>query len=119
MQQITGEGIQVLVPRDAGLRKGARAGWTGGMYSIMRSVLATPHGRDLYGQRQVTIEPVFGQIKSNRALKRFQRRGRTACRSEWRLIAGHAERAQAPQPSTGRRETLTGGRPFAAGGSGH
>jgi transposase len=87
MQQIASEGIQVLVPPDAGLRKGARPGWTGGMYSFMRRVLATPHGRDLYRQRQVTIEPVFGQIKFNRALKRFQRRGRTACRSEWRLIA--------------------------------
>jgi hypothetical protein len=41
---------------------------------------------DLYRQRQVTVEPVFGQIKFNRAIKRFQRRGRAACRSEWRLI---------------------------------
>jgi transposase len=87
MQQIAGEGIPVLVPPDAGLRKGSRPGWTGGMYSFMRRVLATPQGQDLYRQRQITIEPVFGQIKFNRAIKRFQRRGRTACRSEWRLIA--------------------------------
>ena len=33
------------------------------------------------------IEPVFGDIKFNRKLDRFQRRGRAACRSEWRLIA--------------------------------
>jgi hypothetical protein len=57
------------------------------MYSFMRRVLATPAGHDLYRQRQITIEPVFGQIKFNRAIKRFQRRGRSACRSEWRLIA--------------------------------
>jgi transposase len=87
MQQIAGEGIPVLVPPDAGLRRGERPGWTGGMYSFMRRVLATPAGHDLYRQRQITIEPVFGQIKFNRAIKRFQRRGRTACRSEWRLIA--------------------------------
>jgi DDE family transposase len=87
MQQIAGEGIPVLVPPDAGLRRGERPGWTGGMYSFMRHVLATPHGHDLYRQRQITIEPVFGQIKFNRAIKRFHRRGRTACRSEWRLIA--------------------------------
>jgi transposase len=87
MQQIAAEGIPVLVPPDAGLRRGERPGWTGGMYSFMRRVLATPHGHDLYRQRQITIEPVFGQIKFNRAIKRFQRRGRTACRSEWRLIA--------------------------------
>jgi transposase len=87
MQQIASEGIPVLVPPDAGLRRGERPGWTGGMYSFMRRVLATPRGQELYRQRQITIEPVFGQIKFNRAIKRFQRRGRTACRSEWRLIA--------------------------------
>lgn len=87
MQQIASEGIEVLVPPDAGLRKGPRPGWNGGMYAFMRRVLATPAGRDLYRQRQITIEPVFGQIKFNRTIKPVQRRGRTACRSEWRLIA--------------------------------
>jgi hypothetical protein len=53
----------------------------------MRRVLATAHGRELYGQRQATIEPVFGQLKFNRQIRRFQRRGRAPCRSEWRLIA--------------------------------
>jgi transposase len=87
MQQLAGDGIPVLVPPDAGLRKGERPGWTGGMYSAMRRVLATPLGHELYRQRQITVEPVFGQIKFNRMINRFQRRGRTACRSEWRLIA--------------------------------
>jgi Transposase DDE domain len=87
IEQITDEGITVLVPPDGGLRKGARPGWTGGLYDAMRRVLATPEGRELYRQRQITIEPVFGQIKFNRAIKRFQRRGRTAVRSEWRMIA--------------------------------
>ena len=87
MQQLASEGIPVLVPPDAGLRRGERPGWTGGMYSFMRRVLATPAGHDLYRQPQITIEPVFGQIKFNRAIKRFQRRGKAACRSEWRLIA--------------------------------
>ena len=31
MQQIAGEGIPVLVPPDAGLRRGERPGWTGGI----------------------------------------------------------------------------------------
>jgi Transposase DDE domain len=87
MQQLASEGIQVLVPPDAGLRRGPRPGWTGGMYAFVRRVLATERGQELYRQRQITIEPVFGQIKFNRAIKRFQRRGRTACRSEWRFIA--------------------------------
>jgi hypothetical protein len=58
-----------------------------GLYDFMRRVLATLDGRALYRQRQITIEPVFGQIKFNRAIRRFQRRGRSACRSEWRFIA--------------------------------
>jgi len=32
------------------------------------------------------IEPVFGHTKFNRRIDRFQRRGRAATRSEWRLI---------------------------------
>jgi hypothetical protein len=52
----------------------------------MRRVLATPAGHDLYRHRQITIEPVFGQIKFNRGLDRFRRRGRGAVRTEWRLI---------------------------------
>jgi hypothetical protein len=52
----------------------------------MRRVLATDAGRALYRKRQGIIEPVFGHTKFNRRIDRFQRRGRAACRSEWRLI---------------------------------
>ncbi len=79
--------MQVLVPPDSGLREGARPGWDGGLYAFMRRVLATDHGRALYAKRKHSIEPVFGQIKANRRIDRFQRRGRAAVRSEWRLIA--------------------------------
>jgi Transposase DDE domain len=58
-----------------------------GLYDFMRRVLATPVGRAAYRTRQATIEPVFGQLKFNRQIRRFQRRGRAACRSERRLIA--------------------------------
>jgi transposase len=87
IEAVVSDGVQVLVAPDSSLRNGARPGWTGGLYDFMRRVLATPAGRALYRQRQVTIEPVFGQIKFNRVIRRFQRRGRAACRSEWRLIA--------------------------------
>jgi hypothetical protein len=53
----------------------------------MRHVLQTDRGRDLYAKRKLSVEPVFGQIKANRRLDRFLRRGRAAVRSEWRLIA--------------------------------
>jgi transposase len=87
IETVVSDGIQVLVSPDSSLRRGPRPGWTGGLYDFMRRVLSTPDGRALYRRRQATIEPVFGQLKFNRQMGRFQRRGRAACRSEWRLIA--------------------------------
>ena len=53
----------------------------------MRRVIATDGGGELYARRLGVVEPVFGQIKANRRIGRFQGRGRAAARSEWRLIA--------------------------------
>jgi transposase len=86
MDQIAARGTTVLIPPDAGKRKGARPGWDGGRYAFMRRVLETDAGRALYGKRQGMIEPVFANTKFNRRIDRFLRRGRAACRSEWRLI---------------------------------
>jgi DDE family transposase len=86
MEAIINRGRQVLIPPDAGKRKGARPGWDGGLYAFMRRVLNTDHGGGLYSKRQGMIEPVFAQTKFNRRIDRFQRRGRSAARSEWRLI---------------------------------
>ena len=52
----------------------------------MREQLASDEGKELYRQRQSIIEPVFAQTKYNRRIDRFQRRGLSACRAEWRLI---------------------------------
>jgi hypothetical protein len=52
----------------------------------MRRVLATPTRAELYRKRTAMIEPIFADTKFNRKIDRFQRRGRAACRSEWRLI---------------------------------
>ena len=87
MENVVSRGIQVLIPPDSGLRKSARPGWDGGLYAFMRRVLSTDHGKALYRQRQATVEPVFGQMKFNRRFDRFQRRGRSAARSEWRLFS--------------------------------
>jgi transposase len=86
MENIINRGIQVLIPPDAGKRKTARPGWDGGLYSFMRHVLDTDRGGGLYAKRQGMIEPVFGHTKFNRRCDRFLRRGRSAVRSEWRLI---------------------------------
>ena len=87
IERIVADGTQVLVPPDSGLRASARPGWEGGLYAFMRRVLSNEHGRELYAKRKLSIEPVFGQIKANRRIDHFKRRGRGAVRSEWRLIA--------------------------------
>jgi transposase len=86
MQALAADGITVLVPPDANKRQGTRPGWNGGFYAFMRRVLATPTGAALYRRRSGMIEPVFADTKFNRKSDRFLRRGRAACRSEWRLI---------------------------------
>jgi hypothetical protein len=57
------------------------------------------------------IEPVFADLKFNRKINRFQRRGRSAARSEWRLPAAthslltSTTTAQPPQrPENGLRD---------------
>jgi transposase len=87
MEKIVANGTQVLVPPDSDLKEKPRAGWTGGLYDHMRRVLKTELGHAIYRQRKQTIEPVFGHTKHNRRIDRFQRRGRAAALSEWRLIA--------------------------------
>jgi transposase len=87
MDNLAADGIPVLIPPDAGKRKGARPGWQGGRYEWMRKLLATDPGQRLYRKRSQTVEPMFGHTKHNRGMSRFHRRGRSAVRTEWRLIA--------------------------------
>jgi hypothetical protein len=78
IQALAAEGLQPLVAADADRRKEPRPGRRGGLYDVMRRVLATERGSQLYRRRQATIAPVFGQIKANRGADRFLRRGRSA-----------------------------------------
>jgi transposase len=86
IEAIVSQGIQTLIAPDADRRKEPRPGRRGGLYDFTRRVLQTDWGKELYLRRQGTVEPVFGQIKSNRRANRFLRRGRSAVRSEWRLL---------------------------------
>lgn len=75
MQEITRRGMQVLVPPDSRARKGPRAGWTGGMYTWMRQVLANepydhihstaPFGRqlDTVARRGPTTDESLSQVR--------------------------------------------------------
>jgi Transposase DDE domain/Transposase domain (DUF772) len=87
IQALVERGIQVLIAPDADRRQEPRPGRRGGLYDFTRRILATDWGKALYLKRQGMVEPVFGQIKSNRGFRRFSRRGRSAVRSEWRLLA--------------------------------
>ena len=76
--------VPIVAPDTPG--KGPRKTRLGGPYDFMRRVLAGEQGGALYSQRQWMVEPVFAQIKTNRRIDRFKRRGLAAARSEWRLI---------------------------------
>jgi hypothetical protein len=61
-----------------------------------------PSGSELYKQRAQLIEPIFGTTNHNRGFVRFHRRGRSAVRTEWRLMATTHNPAKAP-PALHRR----------------
>ena len=48
--------------------------------------LRTPHGKQLYGLRKQTPEPVFGIIKSVMGFRQFLLRGLDRVRGEWSLV---------------------------------
>ena len=52
----------------------------------MKQKLASQAGRDLYRMRKAIVEPVFGQIKEWRGLRRFSLRGLDNVRGEWKLV---------------------------------
>src|SRR5439155_14651109 len=66
MEGVINKGIQVLIPPDAGKRRGTRPGWDGGAYAHMRRVLESELGGGLYRKRKAMIEPVFANTKFNR-----------------------------------------------------
>ena len=56
----------------------------------MRRKLRTKRGRQRYGLRKQTVEPVFGQIKQGRGLRQFLLRSLEKVNREWLLICtGH------------------------------
>lgn len=53
--------------------------------AAMRARLASEAGRRAYGRRKQTVEPVFGQVKERRGLRRFLLRGLAKVGAEWTL----------------------------------
>ena len=52
----------------------------------MREKLKTNEGREVYKQRKLIVEPVFGQVKEVRGFRRFSFRGLAKNEAEWSLI---------------------------------
>jgi hypothetical protein len=59
---------------------------TASIQERMSAKLRTAAGRKVYSKRKETVEPVFGQIKEARGLRRFRLRGLGSVQAEWSLI---------------------------------
>ena len=53
---------------------------------LMKQAIDSKRGRELYGQRFATVEPVFGNIRANKRLDRFTLRGREKVDGQWKLF---------------------------------
>ena len=78
---------QRKVARELGTTKGPPPDGASAL-DAMEHRLRTAEGSAAYALRSCTVEPVFGQAKENRGIRRFMRRGLTAAQSEWLLICG-------------------------------
>jgi len=89
ISEIRNQGIEVIVPTRNRRRTTPRklAAKQGPEAERIEQILATPEGQALYRRRQQIVEPVFANTKFIRGATRFQRRGLSACRAEWRLLA--------------------------------
>lgn len=54
--------------------------------AVMAAKLATARGNKTYKKRSASVEPVFAQVKHNRKIRVFSRRGLVAVNHEWKLI---------------------------------
>lgn len=90
-----------------GLSTRERMAWT----------LRTQRGREEYGKRKITAEPVFGQIKGPMGFREFLLRGRRKVGGEWKLVCT-AHNVLKLFRATVDLGTLEGLRPAMAGQSG-
>jgi transposase len=82
-------GIEVLVPPDSTYRVPDELAGNAPRNATamgMRERLASEAGRDLYRMRKIVVEPVIGQIKQARGIRRFWLRGLQKVAAEWKLI---------------------------------
>ena len=56
-------------------------------WQSMSEKLRSDHGKKIYARRKTITEPVFGQIREARRLRRFSLRGLIKVEAEWMLVA--------------------------------
>jgi len=78
--------LPVLVAPDKGSRETPKRWLNSGRATWMRAVLQSERGRERYGKRKQTVEPLFGDTKHNKGFTHFNRRGRVKVRTEFRLL---------------------------------
>ena len=57
------------------------------LLKAMRARTDSDEGRQQYGRRFATVEPVFGNLRHNKRLNRFTLRGRHKVDGQWKLFA--------------------------------
>jgi transposase len=83
-QPLPADVAQVLEAAGVGPPAAAAASEAGAP-AEMRAKLSTDAGRAAYAKRKQTVEPVFGQLKERRGLRRFLLRGLAKVSGEWAL----------------------------------
>lgn len=74
----TGQGRQVSFIVKARAASSASAQW-------MRQRVDSVKGKQIYDERLAVVEPVFGNIRSNKGLNRFSLRGKEKVNGQWQL----------------------------------
>ena len=75
--KVTKRGRQVLT-RDEGRKRTSNL-------DLMKQKIDSEEGRRKYSRRMWTIEPVFGNIRSNKGLDRLSLRGKAKVTGQWLL----------------------------------
>ncbi|WP_342372927.1 transposase [Propioniciclava soli] len=84
---LLGTTVYGVISRAYRRRKRLRVGSSNEQLMEMNQRIATDTGRALYKKRSGMVEPVFAQLKHNRGITRFVRRGHHAAQTELTLFA--------------------------------
>ena len=73
----------IIHGRQVSIRIGEANNKTPNLLKQMQEKIDSQKGRHIYSQRLGTVEPVFGNINTNKRLNRFSLRGKTRVNAQW------------------------------------